>query len=115
MMRSISNGVGESGNRRVGESGCGCIGDSDMVLSSWPNEPLLGLIGHSYNLAKHLFIALVDLAKSGLIAITAAECNLDRNLRFGRLCFGITKLRYKRSLVAALAPGFCQVRAYRTR
>src|SRR5438067_388802 len=44
-----SEGVGESGNRR--------IGDSAIIVSSRSDEPLLGLLNHSYELSEHFLVS----------------------------------------------------------
>src|SRR6266480_2148153 len=102
-------GKGETANGRVGES-------SAFTCSSAPtNDPLLWVIDHTYELAKYVFVRVIDCLEFGVTDVAVTNCKLHVHLRFGGLAFGIAELGNECRCVAPLAPCLRYVCANRAR
>ena len=53
------------------------------------NDPLLGVIDHAHQLAKDVFVRVIDWLEFGVTDVAVTKCKFDVHLRFGVLPFGI--------------------------
>jgi hypothetical protein len=81
------------------------------------NDPLLWVIDHTHELAKYVFVRVIDCLEFGVTNVAVTNWKLHVHLRFGGLAFGIAELGNERRCVAPLAPclrNVCANRARRT-
>ena len=68
------------------------------------NDPLLWVIDHTHELAKYVFVRVIDCLEFGVTDVAVTNCKLHVHLRFGGLAFGIAEFGNECRCVAPLAP-----------
>lgn len=81
----------------------------EEVGSDSLDQPLFGIVDHCDDHRENLVAFLVEFSRIICGHISAVDSELEPNLCFGGLGFGITELCNECSFISSLTPCFCKI------